>query len=194
MRKLKNTRGRILNVARGVFANLSLTKTTMDDIARESNMGRRTIYSYFDSKEELYKEVVNLETSGIMEKLKAVSVSERKAEEKLKVLIRRRMKAVKDICTRTPSVRNDFVSNPLQIEQLRTKLDTGEIQLLKEILDEGIQNNEFSIPDSALTAFTIQTCLKSLEHPMLKDNFGSWSRNITENIIDTLLTGIKKTI
>ncbi len=191
MGNLKGSREKIINVAHVVFGKLSLTKTTMDDIARESKMGRRTIYSYFESKEELYKEVVNLQISIIMDKLTAVSASERMAEEKLKVFIRRRMKAVKDICNRNPSVKNDFINNPVQIDKLRKNLDKGEIDLLHEILKEGVLNSEFKLSDPSLTAITIQTSLKAFEQAMLKDNFGTWSRNIIENIIETLLNGIK---
>lgn len=192
MRPLKNTRERILNVARGVFANISPGKMTMDDIARESKMGRRTIYSYFASKEELYTAVVNIQIEGIMDKLKSVSESEKKTEIKLKTLILRRMKAVKDICFRNPSVKHDFDVNPMRIEKLREKLDTEEIRLFNEILIEGVQLGEFRIKDTETTAYIIQTALKALERPLLNEGFKDKSKKTLESFIDTMLYGLKE--
>ena len=51
---VSKTRERLIEVARGLFAHQGLEATTMNDIAAASGKGRRTLYTYFRNKEEIY--------------------------------------------------------------------------------------------------------------------------------------------
>ena len=48
-----DTRELIIDVARRLFAQQGIESTTIGDVAAASNKSRRTIYTYFKSKEEL---------------------------------------------------------------------------------------------------------------------------------------------
>ena len=48
---MTKTKDILIDVARRLFAKNGLEGTTMNDIAVESNRGRRTLYTYFKSKE-----------------------------------------------------------------------------------------------------------------------------------------------
>ena len=48
-----DTRELIIDVARRLFAQQGIESTTIGDVATASNKSRRTIYTYFKSKEEL---------------------------------------------------------------------------------------------------------------------------------------------
>ena len=51
----RETRRRfILNAARRVFAEKGVEETSMDDIAREAEYTRRTLYAYFKSRDDIY--------------------------------------------------------------------------------------------------------------------------------------------
>ena len=43
----------LIDVARKLFAQKGLNGTTMNDIANESGISRRTLYVYFANKEEI---------------------------------------------------------------------------------------------------------------------------------------------
>ena len=49
------TRERLLEVAHQLFASNGVERTTMNDIATASDKGRRTIYTYFKNKREIYE-------------------------------------------------------------------------------------------------------------------------------------------
>ena len=51
---VSKTRQKLVDVARQLFAKNGLESTTMNDIATASGKGRRTLYTYFKSKEEIY--------------------------------------------------------------------------------------------------------------------------------------------
>ncbi|MFB6340278.1 TetR/AcrR family transcriptional regulator [Saccharicrinis sp. FJH62] len=192
MKSLKTTRDKIVSVARIVFANLSVYKTTMEDIAKASKIGRRTIYSYFGSKEELYSEVVNVEINSILVKLKAVTRTQHAPYIKLNEIFIARMKAVEHLSMKNESLRKDFLNNIDRIENLRKNLDIKETELIGNILKEGIETEDFELKDPDRLAFVLQRSLKALEVPFIKDAFGEWSWETLDVYYKTLLKGIHK--
>ena len=57
MEKTNETKNLILEKSREIFLNKSLFNSTMSDIAERAGLSRRTIYRYFDTKEELAYEI-----------------------------------------------------------------------------------------------------------------------------------------
>ena len=55
------TRAKLVDVARQLFARKGVEDTTMNDIAVASKKGRRTLYTYFKSKDQIYMAVVESE-------------------------------------------------------------------------------------------------------------------------------------
>ena len=55
---INKTRTKLVDVARQLFAKNGLENTTMNDIALASGKGRRTLYTYFKSKDEIYYAVI----------------------------------------------------------------------------------------------------------------------------------------
>ena len=51
-------RSEILDAAIQIFAKKGFKATTLDEIAEKSEFGKGTIYNYFSSKEEIYKEII----------------------------------------------------------------------------------------------------------------------------------------
>ena len=49
----------ILNAAIQIFAKKGYKAATLDEIAEKSEFGKGTIYNYFSSKEEIYKEIIS---------------------------------------------------------------------------------------------------------------------------------------
>ena len=58
---VSKTREMLVDVARQLFARMGVDNTTMNDIAQASKKGRRTLYTYFKSKNEIYLAVVESE-------------------------------------------------------------------------------------------------------------------------------------
>ncbi len=67
------TREKLIEVARQLFARQGLAHTTMNDIAAASEKGRRTIYTYFKSKREIYNAVIERESDRHVEKMREVA-------------------------------------------------------------------------------------------------------------------------
>ena len=69
---ISKTRQKLVDVARQLFAKNGLENTTMNDIATQSGKGRRTLYTYFKSKEEIYYAVIEGELERLSDKLDEV--------------------------------------------------------------------------------------------------------------------------
>jgi len=50
----------MINAAKNIFLKKGFESSTMDDIAKEAEFTKKTIYSYFKNKEELYYEIMLL--------------------------------------------------------------------------------------------------------------------------------------
>ena len=49
------SKDKIVEAARKLFYKFGFKKVSMDEIAREAGVTKKTVYTYFSSKEELFK-------------------------------------------------------------------------------------------------------------------------------------------
>ena len=80
---VSKTRQKLVDVARQLFAKNGLESTTMNDIALASGKGRRTLYTYFKSKEEIYYAVIEGELERLSDKLDEVAARKIRPQDKL---------------------------------------------------------------------------------------------------------------
>jgi AcrR family transcriptional regulator len=64
-------RDQLLLVARKIFAERGFQATTMDDIAKEAGFTKPILYQYFESKTELYREIVNQTAQKLLDTLRS---------------------------------------------------------------------------------------------------------------------------
>ena len=72
---VSKTREKLLDVARQLFAHKGVENTTISDIATASDKGRRTIYTYFRNKREIYNAVIERESEILVAKVKDIANS-----------------------------------------------------------------------------------------------------------------------
>ncbi len=53
-----NKKNDIIDAAERVFFEKGIQQSTMDEIAREAEFSKRTIYVYFQSKDQIYYEIM----------------------------------------------------------------------------------------------------------------------------------------
>ena len=89
---MKETRELVIRTARKMFAKKGVTETTMDDIAKEAKIGKGTIYHYFDSKEELYCVILDIDFAEAKAELEKVVSLETEPDKKIAAYIHARLK------------------------------------------------------------------------------------------------------
>ena len=74
----------LIDVARQLFSRKGVEATTMGDIANASERGRRTVYTYFRNKKEVYAAVLQSESDTLVRRLEAIVNSDEPVEERLR--------------------------------------------------------------------------------------------------------------
>lgn len=78
---------RIIDTASEKFMDTGFNKVTMDEIASDLGMSKKTVYKFFPSKESLLKAIVHTLMSGVEKEVHRIVTSERPIEEKLVALL-----------------------------------------------------------------------------------------------------------
>ena len=142
---VSKTRALLVDVARQLFAKNGLEETTMNDIAVASKKGRRTLYTYFKNKEEIYYAVIESELSLLSEKLMEVLDQDINPEDKIVDLIYARLAAIKEIIHRNGNLRAEFFRDIWSVEVVRKNFDKGQIDIYRRVLHEGREKGVFEI-------------------------------------------------
>ena len=185
------TRHTILTVARTIFAHRGADNTTMDDLAKASGLGRRTIYTYFKSREELYHEVINREIDVILKQLTRVASMKISPEKKIVRFMVNHMKTIEILIRKDRLLRMEFLRRSEKIENFRKVIDLHEKECIASTLQEGTQSGIFLVDDYENTAALALTTLKGLEQQFILDNFGKPCRETLELWQKILFRGIK---
>ncbi len=167
-----NTRTKLVDVARMLFAKNGLENTTMNDIALASKKGRRTLYTYFKNKEDIYFAVIEAELERLSDRMTEVAKLDIPLEEKLVKLIFTHLEMVKEAVLRNGNLRAEFFRNIWVVEKVRKRFDQAEINTLQTILTEGVNQKQFDVESIPLLADIIHYCVKGLEVPYIYGRLG----------------------
>lgn len=169
---ITKTRQKLLEVARELFAHKGLEATTMNDIAAASGRGRRTLYTYFRNKEEIYYAVIEEELERLSEKMDEVAVMDVEPEEKIFTLIYTHLSIIRDTVARNGTLRAEFFRNIWMVEKVRKAFDVEEHRILQKVLQEGVDIGRFRIENVGLMADIVYYSVKGLEVPYIYDRLG----------------------
>lgn len=188
------TKNMLIEKARQLFARSGFENTTMHDIAEASQRGRRTLYTYFSNKKEIYDAVIESELETLYVQLQELVEKEHSASDKLLLFFISRLEIIKEVVTRNGTLRGDFFRDIFRVENVRKTFDKKEISFLKTILDEGVESNEFEVLDTMKTARILHFALKGLEVPYIR---GVMTQNPKDSIdrdtvANLIFTGITK--
>lgn len=164
----------------------------MDEIAIASHKGKSSIYYYFSSKEDIFRAVVEKEASILKQELiHAINNADSPAQ-KLKAHVLIRMNSMGKLANFYSAIKDDYLSNLDFIEKIRKKYDLEEIQMMENILNEGVEDGIFEIEDTSLAAIAIVTALKGMEIPLF---WGVEEKDVEhrlDHLIHILFNGVMK--
>lgn len=151
------TRDQILDATERIMARFGFRKMTMEDIAKEARVGRRTIYLYFKNKED-----VALSSIGRVVELAEARMKEILGQgdldvvEKLRLMmIERVMRRVRAVAEYHESLDEIFeVVRPAYIERRRQYFFV-EQDLISQVLEAGIEEKKIFVSNPMTIAATM---------------------------------------
>lgn len=169
---VSKTRAKLVDVARQLFAKMGVENTTMNDIAVASKKGRRTLYTYFKSKDEIYMAVVESELEILSEMMAKVAEKNISPDKKIVELIYTRLEAIKEVVYRNGTLRANFFRDIWRVEKVRKKFDAKEMILFKNVLTEAKEKGVFNIDNVEMMAAIVHYCVKGIEVPYIRGQIG----------------------
>lgn len=193
---VSKTRIRLVDVARQLFAKQGLENTTMNDIALASGKGRRTLYTYFKNKEEVYFAVIETELERLSGNISEVANRQLSLEDKLVEYIFAHLNLIKEAVLRNGNLRAEFFRDIWMVEKVRKHFDQSEINFFVSVLNEGNGTGEFDVEDVSLVADVMHYCVKGLEVPYIYGRLGEGlnqdqSHRIVKTLVHRALRGEK---
>ena len=161
-----------MDVARQLFAKNGLENTTMNDIATASGKGRRTLYTYFKSKEDVYYAVIESELERLSDKMDEVAAKNTRPQDKIIELIYTHLSMIKETVVRNGNLRAEFFRNIWMVEKVRKNFDEDEIELFRKVYADGKAQGEFDVDNVDLVADITHYCIKGLEVPYIYGRLG----------------------
>ena len=169
---ISKTRQKIVDVARQLFAKNGLENSTMNDIATASGKGRRTLYTYFKSKEDVYYAVIESELERLSDKMDEVAAKNTRPQDKIIELIYTHLSMIKETVVRNGNLRAEFFRNIWMVEKVRKNFDEDEIELFRKVYADGKAQGEFDVDNVDLVADITHYCIKGLEVPYIYGRLG----------------------
>ncbi|RJX24372.1 MAG: TetR/AcrR family transcriptional regulator [Dethiobacter sp.] len=151
----KNKREEILDEASKLFKKKGFNGTSMQDIANEVGILKGSIYYYFNSKNEIFREVLNKGISPVLKHAEFIMSKKLSSREKLRELIQNHIRYI---------MGNNFslVIYFQEKEKISAKETTKYVEsrnsyekFFRDVLDEGIRKGDFPEVNISLTVFAI---------------------------------------
>lgn len=166
------TREKLIEVARQLFARKGMENTTMNDIANASDKGRRTLYTYFKNKREIYNAVIERESDSLVSRLRDIVSSQLDPVEKLTRYLRTRFEIVDETVVRSESTfRSRFIRDFRRLDKIRRLAVEKEQTLFAQLLDEGVREGKFD-PGQASRMVAMETIVfEGVDYSHIRNNF-----------------------
>lgn len=188
------TRDKLIEVARQLFVHKGIENTTMNDIANASDKGRRTIYTYFKNKKEIYNAVIEKESEQLVSKLREIADLSLSPKDKLRRFLEVRFDIIRENDSQNDQLMRFFVRDMKRIEKIRRIASEKEREILKLIIQEGVESGQFSQQQCSNLDVVLLMIMQGVDMSYLRDNFveiGVDKSRFQNDIINFIIESLK---
>ncbi len=154
----------------------------MNDIATASDRGRRTIYTYFRTKNDIFEAVVSNEADKILADLESAISCASDATGKFRALADFRINiARRDATGYEVWYKSLFSSNVKRAQAVREMVTKRLYQMLDDILTEGVRTGEFDAGQARLAPSTLTMMIRGTDWSIMRqveqEMYDKWHRD-----------------
>jgi AcrR family transcriptional regulator len=191
---IKPTREAILDATDRLLGRHGYQKTTIDDLAREAGVARRTVYLHFASKEEIFLASIDRVVERLLGELRSIASSGGSCEERLRRMLLQRVLFRFDSVSDYHESLEELLAvlRPAYLRR-RGRYFQAEAEVLAGVLLEGDQSGALQVADASGVARALVTATNALLPAALStDELGSRESVEREvsRVIDLLLHGL----
>lgn len=159
----KDRKEQILTEARSLFSRLGFHKCTTEDIASACGLTKAALYHYFKNKEQIFTEVVNRESSLLVNDIRKAIEPHSNPVDRLRAFIMTRFERIKSLLNLYRISQSTARELLPAAEEFRTKFFDQEAEMLVSILQEGVKTGVFRKIRVVLVARTVIATFKGIE-------------------------------
>lgn len=190
-----DVREAILDAATTLMERYGYKKMTMEDIAVETQIGKATIYGYFNNKQDVALSVIDRYQKRLQEQWREILVTQSPPDQRFRQMILKQVLGGFDTaqCYRL-SVDESLAALKHALMPRKEQYKAELAQLLAVLLQEGCEQGVFASDDIETTAHTILTCVSGLSPSNLSPRELGAREEIearTQLVVEFLLRGLR---
>ena len=190
------TRDAILDACDRIMARWGFRKMTMDDLAREAGVSKRTIYGYFPSKQEVGLSSIGRVVQSARAEMAEIAATDAPPANRLRRMLERRVMArVLAVQDYHHSLDELFEAvRPAYMARRRETFEL-EVRLIVDVLREGQTHGHFQIEDTPATAESLLLATNAfLPYSLSVRDLGQPDAIQTRlrTMVDLLVQGLRK--
>ena len=184
----------VIQAARELFHQFGFKKVSMDEIARKAGVTKKTIYMYFDSKEDLLKYFIQEEISNMEKIVESVEAKKLDFFETVnlaiyEILQYRKHQNFLNIITKEA----EWLKDPVIIDSLNL-IDDKIQNYIRKKLQKAEENGYIKCPDLDITTFLIYKMYIALILEWNNTDKNLDELMIAQSISEILKNGLRKDV
>ncbi|HKB04144.1 MAG TPA: TetR/AcrR family transcriptional regulator [Gemmataceae bacterium] len=195
-RPIPATADRILDATERLLARFGYDKSTVDDIAQEAGVSKRTIYLHFAGKEAVALASIDRVVGRVTGRLREIAAGDGPPADRVgEMLVARVLGRFDSVRSYYQSLEDMFRSLRPAYLARRQKYFDAEAEVLAGVLDEGRRAKAFAVADPLATAHDLLVATNSLlPYSLSPAEFGRRSEVAAraERVARLLLDGLRK--
>lgn len=181
----------IVDSARRLFGKYGYKRVSVDEIAREANVTKRTVYSHFKNKEEILKYFLNEEVQNMKKIVEETEDDQKSFFENLHKTICELMRYTeKTNFLQMIFEESETFKNPVIIENLKV-INQAIQNYIKEKLLIAVEKRQIVVPNTDIMAFLIYKMYYALLLEWSEDKGKIDEKLVADTIINLLKNGLE---
>ena len=190
----------ILDAAMHCMARYGIIKTTLDDIARLVGLNKATLYYYYHNKEAIFLDALEREAGNFLQLVQQSFKRIKTAKDKIYTFLKIYNNYIRNRVEILEINVQAMIESQALIRKLNKRMREKNIDLMREIIQEGIDSGEFRRINASRVADIMRYIfdLQRLEYYMGSMEKGNQSldleqlENDSKYILDIFLNGMLK--
>ncbi len=192
MQQERGKRERILEAAQTVFARKGYYQAKIEEIAELAGVGKGTVYEYFVSKEELYKEMFKVILNRYTEYVMVEATPEMTTKEWIRHLLEMHLRYMLENRQHMPTNFGDLGGMDTEILEWMYDMRKRSVNRLVPVFQKGIDRGELKGMDPELGANLLIGMMRGVTLPLMVEGTYGEPSQVAEAMTEILFHGIAR--
>lgn len=182
----------IKSAAKNLFFRFGFTKTSMDDIAQQSDLAKPTLYYYFTNKQDIFNAVVIDEAGRFMDKVEESLPPDLPADQKIILFFQLIYKGLKKYASEMNKVPDLMYDHSPHGKPIVAAINKSFAEKLRPLLLAGKEEGLFDFKDDTITTSSLVFMTDFLNLEWMRLHPEKIRDQVVERMIEIILNGLKR--